>query len=146
MWRKQSGCRKWSRSEKQKSKTKQRESSENIYSSEPVVCRAQFTSHGSKSREWGNRIPRFSSALTYMSELNFSLGKLCDQPMPFAVRLYKSKVYMSSAYFSYEQSCLLLFALSQNLHNEKISINPPSSFTSLLPHRWELKLLSLCFP
>lgn len=145
MWRKQAGCRKWSRSEKQKSKTKQRESSENIYSSEPVVCRAQFTSHGSKSRDGRYRIPRFSSAPRCMSELNFSLGKLRDQSIPFAMKLYKSKVFRSKADFSFVQSCLVLFALLQNPHNEKMSINPLCRFTSLPPLRWELKLLSLCF-
>lgn len=40
----------------------------------------------------------------------------------------------------------ILFALSQNFHGEKISINPLCCFTSLLAYRWELKLVSLCFP
>lgn len=90
---------------------------------------------GSKSRDGGYRIPRFSSAPRCMSELHFSLGKLCDQPMPFAVRLYKSKIYRNTVDFLYEQSCLVLLALSQNVHNEKMSINPLCSFVSLLPHR-----------
>lgn len=124
----------WSRSEKQKSKMKQRKSSENTHSSEPVVCRTQFMSHGSKSRD-GYRIPRFFSTLRYVSKLHFSLVKLCDQPMPFAVRLYKSKVYRSTADLLYEQNCLVIFALSQNLHKEKRRNNPLCSFTSLLPHR-----------
>lgn len=92
-------------------------------------------SHGSKSRGGGYRSSRFFSALRCISELNFSLGKWCDQPMPFAVRLWKSKVYRSTADFPYEQSCLVLFAFSQNLHDEKIAINPLCSFTSLLRHR-----------
>lgn len=74
----------------EKSKTKQRESSENIYSSEPVVCRAQFTSHGSKRGDGGYRIPRFSSAQRCLS-LIFHLENSVSSPCPFLSRALQIK-------------------------------------------------------